>query len=371
MPLPLTVLCGPSSTLRDTLVHQLVSRRSGLVAVVHDTDELTTRSVVRRRVLDMTGTIEDSEVELAHGCVSCTIRQDMLPTLLAYAESGRWTELLLGLPVPVLPRSVITVLEHARADSSAIAEAVRLDGVTTLVDAVLLLQHLHGDERLATRGLGAADSDPRTMAGLVCAQIEQADVVAVAHLDRVDTPTARTVEGLLAHLTPLAVRVALPPDGTGCEQLVSTGRAGGCDAEERTALAALAHQFLDPVGDVNTVVWGASEPLHPHRLHQALTDLVPAVVRSTGHVQLANRPGATLRCESSAATLSMGLADPDEVTLVGSELVLTSIGLCSGRIADVLDSCLLSPAERGTDWSSVDDPFATAVGSAEDAERGS
>lgn len=370
MPLPLRMLCGPSSTLRDDLVRQLVSCRAGLVAVLHDTDELITRSVVRRRVLDSAGTLEDTEVELAHGCVSCTIREDVLPTLVDVADDGRWSEVLLALPVPVLPLSVSQVLAQASADSPALAEAVRLDGVTALVDAVLLREHLDSNDLLSERGLAAADTDRRSMAELVCAQLEQADVLAVAHLERAPTGQARTVDALLTHLAPLAVRVPLAPDGTGCEQLVSTGRADGSDPgrwdpEQRTRLTVLSHELLGPVAGVATLVWRADRPLHPTRLHAALSDIAADLVRSTGQVELANRPGATQYWESAGRTLSLQTAGPGQDPVAGSELLLTGVGLSAGPLAALLDSCLVTGAERArTDWSGLADPFADALGPA-------
>lgn len=91
-------------------MRQLVTRRPGLVTVVY-------------------------ELQLAHGCLSCSVRNDVLPTLLDVAENGYWKEVLLGLPVPVLPTAGSRVLQRAAAGGRAVRPAVRMDGVTTVVDA--------------------------------------------------------------------------------------------------------------------------------------------------------------------------------------------------------------------------------------------
>jgi G3E family GTPase len=360
------VLCGQSRTLRDDLILHLVSRRPGLVAVVYDADAVGTDVVVRRRTLDITGTVDASELMLAHGCVSCTVRGDVVGAAFDVAADGRWSEMLLGLPVPVLPQPITQILGHAVEDSAAVGSLLRLDGVTTLVDAVLLREHLNEDELLTGRGLGAAPTDPRSMAELLCAQLDQADVVAVAHLERVATRVARTVEGLVTHLAPLSVQVPLGPGGTGCEQLVSTGRAGSDDPFERARLSALAHQFIEPFGDVQTLLWRSARPLHPFRLYDALALIVPAVVRSTGQVELANRPGVPLLWESTGSSFSIAVADADEAMVAGNELVLTGVGMSPDRLAALLDSCLLTEAERaGPGWSALADPFTGALGPAE------
>lgn len=363
---PLSLLCGQSRTLNAELVLHLVSRRPGLAAVVYDADAVGADVVVRRRILDMTGTVEDSELSVAGGCVSCTVRGDVVSAALDVASDGRWNEIVLGLPVPVLPMPIIWVLRRAIEDSATVEDLLRLDGVTTLVDAVLLREHLSDDELLTRRGLGAASTDPRSMAELICAQLTQADVLAVAHLERVATRTARTVEGLLTHLAPLSVQVALGPGGTGCEQLVSTGRGGSDCLTERARLTALAHEFVDPFGDVQTLLWRSARPLHPVRLHDALETIVSAVVRSTGQVELANRPGAGLLWESAGSSLSMDLTEPEDATVAGSELVLTGVGMLPDRLSTLLDSCRLTEAERaGVDWSAITDPFTGALGPAE------
>lgn len=363
---PLTVLCGQSRTLRDDLILDLVSRRPGLVAMVYDADAVGTDVVVRRRTVDITGPVDASELRLAHGCVSCTVRGDVVGAALDVAADGRWSEILLGLPVPVLPQPITQILGHAVEDSAAVGSLLRLDGVTTLVDAVLLREHLNEDELLTGRGLGAAPTDRRSMAELLCAQLAQADVVAVAHLERVATRSARTVEGLLTHLAPLSVQVALGPGGTGCEQLVSTGRGGCDDPSERARLSALAHEFVEPFGDVQTLLWRSARPLHPVRLYDALDLIVPAVVRSTGQVELANRAGVPLLWESTGSSFSIAVADADEAIVAGNELVLTGVGMSPDRLAALLDSCLLTEAERaGPGWSALADPFTGALGPAE------
>lgn len=333
--------------------------------MVYDADATGADAVVRRRTVDITGTVEASELPLAHGCVSCTVRADVVCAALDVAADGRWSEILLGLPVPVLPLPITRALQHAIEDSPTVGGLLRLDGVTTLVDAVLLREHLEEDELLTRRGLGAAPTDPRSMAELLCAQLEQCDLVAVAHLERVATPTARTVEGLLTHLAPLSVQVALGPGGRGCEQLASTGRGGCADPAERARLRALAHQFIEPFGNVQTLLWRSAQPLHPIRLYDALGVIVPAVVRSTGQVELANRPGATLLWDSAGSSFSMAVVDPKEATVAGSELVLTGVGMSPDRLAGVLDGCRLTAAEaERADWSAVTDPFTPALGPA-------
>lgn len=344
MSAPVTLLAGLSRTLRDDLVRCLVLRRPGLVAVVYDVEP----GGLQRRILDCSG--EHDRELLQACCLSCAVRADAARAVEMVHGAGRWQEVVLALPAPVAPRDVDGDLE--------------VDTVTTVVDARLVIAHLSGDDLLVERGLAAAQTDRRSTAELVVRLLEDADVLAVADLPRLDTSTARTVEGLLAHLAPLALQVSLGPGGDGCDDVVSTGRhAADVCVAEREQLAALAVELCAPDCDVSSMRWDSDRPLHSGRLAAALPRLVDGVVRSRGHIWLADRPDRQLRWESAGGSVSLG--DPHLWTGPrNSSLVLTGVGLDIDAVRAVLDGCLCDDVELtcGLDW---EDPFVDALGPAQ------
>lgn len=360
MSLPLTLLAGLSTSLRDDLMRCMVLRRPGLVAVVYEVDPQPAGMRLVRRVVDASGTVQHEHVELVGCCLSCTVRQDAPEVLELVADLGRWQEAVMALPAALQPETVNGVL-RARED-------VSVDTVTVVVDAVLLLEQVSGDDLLADRGLAAAPTDRRSTAQLVFAQLEDADVLALVGLERVGTQDARTVQALLSHLAPLALQVAVAPGGIGAEELVSTGRRDTDSAPaERERLAALAVDLCPPACDVTTVRWSADRPLHSGRLREALPEIVGSVVRSRGYVWLADRPRSCIRWESAGGSLEFG--DPVRWDrLPECSLVLTGIGLDAQELDDLLDACLATDDEldREPDW---EDPFADALGPAEQPEQ--
>lgn len=354
--LPVTVLAGPSTSLRDDLVRCLVLRRPCLVAVAYDLHPGPDGPSLVCRVVDAAGTHTRDQVELVGCCLSCTVRHDAGSALGLVAGSGRWGEVVLALPASVQPSSVIGSLgEH---------DDVCVDTVTTVVDARLLRAQTGGGDLLADRGLAAAPTDRRSTAELVIGQLEEADVLAVADLHRLETQAARTVQALLAHLSPLAQQVSLGPGGTGCDDVVSTGRHDAASTpRDRRGLAALAAELCPPACGVATVVWRTERPLHPVRLNDALPALIAGVVRSRGQLWLAGRPDHRVRWESAGSSLALG--DPEcWQGLPVSELVLTGVGLDETALRRVLQDCLASDEELAGPpaW---DDPFAAALGPAE------
>lgn len=360
MSLPVSLLVGLSTSLRDDLVRCLLLRRPGLAAVAYDVEPGPGGTRLVRRVLDASGTCHREQVELIGCCLSCTVRADAPEALALLAAGQRWDEVVLALPSGQEADTVAAVLGQR--------DDVVVDTVTALVDAVLLREQTAGDDLLADRGLAAAETDRRSTAELVIRQLEEADVVALVGLERVGTSTARAAQALLAHLAPLAVQVPVGPGGVGCDELVGTGRRDPATTpQERERLAALAVELCPPACGVTTVLWQSERPLHSDRLHRALPELISGVVRSRGHIWLADRPRSRVRWESAGAILALG-QEAGWRSLPDCALVLTGVDLDAAQLTARLDSCLASDDElvRAPDWA---DPFEGALGPADRSAR--
>jgi G3E family GTPase len=356
MQLSVSVLAGLSTSLRDDLVRCLVLRRPGLVAVVYDVqpEQGTTRLV--RRLLDASGTVRRDDVELVGCCLSCTVRADAPEALELVAAGQRWRGALLVLPSGQEADTIAAVL----ADRHDLV----VEAVTAVVDAVLLREQVAGDDLLADRGLAAAPADRRSTAELVVRQLEEADLLAVTGLERLATSAARTVQALLSHLAPLAVQVPIGPGGVGCDDLVGTHRRDPAStAADRERLSALAVGLCPPSCGVTTLLWQSERPLHSARLHAALPELIAGVVRSRGHIWLADRPRPRVRWESAGGSLAVGNAGRWHA-LPSCSLVLTGVDLDAAALTARLDACLATDAELASaaGWP---DPFENALGPAD------
>jgi G3E family GTPase len=353
MPFPVTLLSGPSTSLREQVLRCLVLRRPGLVAIGYALDPDGDGLLVRT-VADARGVQHVERVEPVGCCLACTVRADAPEALRLVEGAERWTEAVLAPPSPVQPGDLARYLAAQGAD---------IDTVTTVLDARLLMTQLTGDDLLAERGQAAAPTDRRSTAELVVCQLEDADVLLVAELQALDTAAARTVEALLSHLAPLAVQLTLAPGGIGCEDAVTTGRRGQATPADRARLATLAGAMCPPACGVTTVVWQSDRPLHSARLDEALPGIVGDVLRSRGHLWLADRPRHRVRWEQVGGTLAFG--DPVRWRhLPGCELVLTGIDLDAAALTARLDACVATDDEMADP--SWPDPFADALGPAED-----
>ena len=357
MSLPVTVLAGPSTCLRDHLVRCLVLRRPSLVAVRYDVqpaaDPHGDGLRLIRRTIDAAGSHHVEAVELTGCCLSCTVRVDAEQALALVAGADRWKEAVLALPAALAPSSVLGVLD-GHPD-------FHVDTVTTVVDALLLRAQVGGDDLLGDRGLAAAPTDRRTTAELVLSQLEDADVLVIADLHRIATGTARTLQALLSHLAPLALQVPLGAGGVGSDEVVTTARHDRQTwPDARRRLADLALGSCPPACGITTVRWRSDRPLHGGRLAVALPELIDGVVRSYGVIWLADRPEHHIAWESAGATLSWG--DPARWQGAAScELTFTGVDLDAVALLALLQDCLATPQEQAQ-ATGTPDPFAHALG---------
>ncbi|KJK34715.1 cobalamin biosynthesis protein CobW [Lentzea aerocolonigenes] len=267
--------------LTDHHVADEIWRRSPDSALVrHDLSRLAGGTI--RRWVD--GVL--TELELAHGCVSCTLRLDLLPLL---------EELNCRVIVHLDP-----VLEP-EAVCFALAETdIRVDAVVTVVDRATWLADATGEDTLAERGMGAADSDERTVAQVVVGQAEFADALVLAG------DGDPVLDAVLDRLNPLAPRQDLSALDVPAlfAAIPANARRGGFDDGFGSLL--YGGPSLEPAHGVSVVHFAKQRPFHPMRLHGAMGVLLDDVVRARGRVWMASQRDEALWLESAGRSLRVG-----------------------------------------------------------------
>lgn len=203
-----------------------------------------------------------TDVDLLHNCVSCTVREDLRELLRQF--EGHTVVLHLD---PLLePDAVRRNL------------GVGVECVITVIDAESWLDDALGDASMV--------SDQRTVAQVVVAQVEAADVV--------------VLQGDADERT-LAVLDRLAPGAHRCTPETVVVRRNA-----RPRMIPLA-----PDCGVSTAVFTADRPFHPARLNDALDSLLDGtVVRSRGRLWVADEPDVALHLESAGGGLHVGEGGP-------------------------------------------------------------
>ncbi|HET9518672.1 MAG TPA: GTP-binding protein [Actinoplanes sp.] len=386
-----TVLAGFTPSATEAVARALLVTDPRLILIRHDISRIRD-GVIRRLVRTADEVVEDHVVELVHGCVSCTLREDVLPTLVRLGRRGG--DIILALPPTIEPEAVAAACAHCAVDGTAVTDVVRFDSYVTVVEAAGFLDDLTSTDDLRHRDLHAADNDDRSVADVVSRQVEYADTIVVwGHPDRDGYDNAQ-LNALLHRLAPWAAHVRVGDttavDCTGlAARLCGTGRH---DAQTPGVLARAMEGFPvgvhDPVGDCGAVslVFNARRPFHPQRLHDALESVTGETLRGRGQLWIASQPDVLIGWESAGGGINLGslgyclaalpterwgeasdlrrmAADLDWDPYYGDRrtaLAFIGLRLDVDAVADTLTACLLTDAELadGFDaWKALPDPF--------------
>lgn len=359
---------GPTGYVTEELL-----KGPGTVLVEHQFDG----HVVRRRTVTAPhGIVNETEtaLELAHGCVSCTVRGDLLVYLRLLHRRDDVHRIVVHLEPWMEPEPICWAINHVRVhvgpgyiDGPA-ARDVAIAGVVTCVEAADWLTDALGDDELP---------DGRTVAQVAVGQAEFADVLVVTHAEPV----------LLAVCRRLAPRAQLVTEPDMIEGALRTlrpdARLGRADEPHGPLLAG--QPSLNTEGPVQIVEFNARRPFHPERLHDAIDHLLDGVIRTRGRMWLANRADHVMWLESAGGGLRVSnagrwvaamtvseaayldlerraLADLMWDNDFGDRHTAMTILVCGARPDDVtaaLNGALLTDEEFAARdaWSGYPDPF--------------
>lgn len=294
---------GDSDEVTGTLL-----RRPGTAVVEHRFDG----QVVRRTVITLERnelrTTEDA-LELAHGCLSCTIRNDLLVLLRKLHRRSSVDRVVVHLASWLEPEPVCWAINHVRVrvgpgypDGPAALD-VRIAGVVTCVDADRWLEQSLSDDILP---------DGRTVAQAAVGQAEFADLLVLNRPEPVTLAVLRRLAAR-ARITVGSDRVELA-----LANLDQQSRRGRSDNPHGPLLAGLPPLAAD--GGVSLVEFNARRPFHPERLHDAVDLLLTGVVRTRGRLWLANRPDQVMWLESAGGGLRVASAGKWLAAMTPSEV---------------------------------------------------
>jgi G3E family GTPase len=282
---PIVLVGGLAATAAERIADELAG---GDTAVVHHDLSRVTEGVVRRR-LRHRGEDAWTVLELGHGCVSCTLRENLLPLVAQLSERADVSRIVLHLDPRMEPEPVCWALDRSRVQA-----------VVTAVDHERWLADATSDDSMHERGLGGSADDERTVAQVAVGQAEFADVLVL-------TGPAGRLDAAFRRLAPLALVVPLG----GVEwlsSLPSRARRGRPDNAHGPLLRG--EPPLHRENGFELLLFSERRPFHPERFHAAVDVLLDGVVRSRGRFWLASRPDIALWLESAGGGLQIGHAGP-------------------------------------------------------------
>lgn len=329
------------------------------VVVRHTLDVGTQR--LTRLVSDMTGVVEHVHHDLDHACVSCALREDIVPTIERLAASRRWGAVIVHLPTAAEAHQVCRVTS---LDPYAAPHA-RITAVITAVDATALRTDLLGDELLRERGAHTSEGDARGVGEVLCSMVEHADAVVLS--GTAEEPERDLLRALMrpdSLLVPDASRLDGPRVASDLHDHDRTER--WIDAVRRGSVPVPRSEHVWML-DLRSEL-----PMHPDRLLGGIESIGGGPRRSRGCFWLPTRPTSVNAWDGAGGQLSVGVHGRWGQSRPLTRIVVHGLVEGSGEwstdpdeVRDAFTSCLVDDAEqthRGRFWDVAEDGFEPWLG---------
>ncbi|TLM80841.1 GTP-binding protein [Pseudarthrobacter sp. NamE5] len=341
----------------------LAAESPGALVVFHD---LLENGVVIRRVFKDGRCVEREESVLEHGCLSCTVRLDVIPAVTRLGTSG--SHIILGLP----PAVASSMAMHALL--KGLGHSLTLDSVVLACAPDALEDQIWDRHTLFESGFTPVPADDRTPGEFLMGELSFTDTVMLAEPALVPVDPAARTRGtqLIKELAPHAVVAD-------SEGPIWLGRHNLAESTART-LPGSVRVPAKSSSPFSTVVQRVERPLHPGRFRHALAALAEGSCWLRGRLWVASAPACKIAIQGIGTRVWLENTGPwqaDRKPLLtvppggpdivldwhpehgdrGTVLAVTGEDVDAAEIAALLKECELSDAEMSATATSFDDPF--------------
>jgi cobalamin biosynthesis protein CobW len=232
--IPATVITGFLGAGKTSLIRHLLERSRGrrLALVINEFGDL---GVDRELLLGcgVEGCAEDDVIELANGCICCTVADDFLPAMRRLLEREPAPDhIVIETSGLALPKPLVKAFTWPE-----VRTRVTVDGVVAVVDAeaVALGRFAADPEALARMRVADPNLDHESpLEELFEEQLLCADMVVINKLDRVDVSARARAEAIMApHLRPAVKTVPARFGAVAPEIVLGLGAAAEDDLASR------------------------------------------------------------------------------------------------------------------------------------------
>ena len=200
--IPVLLLTGYLGSGKTTLLNRILNNRRGIrfAVIVNDIGEVNIDADLIAKG-GVVGQNDDSLVPLQNGCICCTLKMDLVQQLSDLANSGNFDYIVIeasGICEPEPIAQTICAMPQMGEEYNRNA-SVRLDCITTVVDALRLRDEFAGGESLTRKNIDEEDIE-----NLIIQQIEFCNIILLNKISEVTPEEAEHIRRVVRALQPTA-----------------------------------------------------------------------------------------------------------------------------------------------------------------------
>ena len=289
--IPATVITGFLGAGKTTLLRHVLEHAGGrrIAIIVNEFGALGIDGETLRSC-GIQGCTEDDIIELANGCICCTVAEDFLPTMQKLLDRPDPPEhVVIETSGLALPKPLLRAFNWP-----TIRTRMTVDGVVTVIDAPAVAAGRFADDPDAVARARAADPSldhDNPLSEVYEDQLLCADLVVLNKTDLLDDARCEAIERDIAALIPRAVKILRVSEGR-----VAPGVLLGLDAASQDDLEARPSHHDDEAGhehdDFESFVVPVGEIESADALVAVLAGLAAAhdILRIKGFVAVRGKP---------------------------------------------------------------------------------
>ncbi|CAF0726435.1 unnamed protein product [Brachionus calyciflorus] len=290
--LPATILCGFLGSGKTTLLNNILNNTEGLkvAVIVNDMSEVSIDAALVKNGQAMLKRTEEKLVELANGCICCTLRGDLVKEISKLAKKNKFDYLLIESTGMAEPLPIAQAFSVEDDNGKTLYEVAKIDTMVTVVDAYNFYNQLNSIETITEEVRIGKEKrmEEVPIAQLFIDQIEFANIIIINKLDLVTPEQIVSVENLIKKLNPHAEIIKTSNSKVDLDKVLNTKKFNFEEAQNSDKwieeLSKVHNSEIDEYG-FSSFTYKKRKPFNPQKLFDLLsTKVFKEVVRAKGYV---------------------------------------------------------------------------------------